>query len=104
MSAAPLIFLPGKHPKPRTPQIHPGRRTGKPHGTYVTDLAERALGIVLCTLCANKFEPRRYHYYRTKEFKILGRCDACKQHANEAQFFIHESLLGRKHGQCWTPK
>lgn len=84
---------------------HPGRNMGKPHGTWVTDMAEERQGIVLCSSCQHKFRPEQYHYYRTREFQIIGRCDACKQHHNQGNtFFIHESLLGRQHGQCWTPR
>ena len=84
---------------------HPGRNTGKPHGTWVTDMGEEHQGIVLCSSCQHKFNPAAYHYYRTREFQIIGRCDACKQHNSQGNtFFIHESLLGRRHGQCWTPR
>jgi hypothetical protein len=83
---------------------HPGRNMGKPHGTWVTDMGARHQSILLCQLCRHKFDPARYHYYKTREFKVQGRCDACKEHENNATFFIHESLLGRNHGQCWTPR
>jgi hypothetical protein len=83
---------------------HPGRSMGKPHGTYVTDTAERHLGVILCSACAHKFDPTKYHYYLTREFQIQGRCDGCREHTQGVNFFIHESLLGRKHGQCWWPR
>ena len=77
---------------------------GKPHGTFVTDEAERKIGVVLCSSCAHKFDPKKYHYYLTREFQIIGRCDACHEHAQGASFYIYEGLLGRKHGQCWWPR
>ena len=85
---------------------HPGRPYGKPHGTWVTDIAAGKQGVVLCSKCVHKFDPNQYNYYRTREFSILGRCDGCREFAQvgDATFFIHESLLGRKHGQCWTPR
>jgi len=81
-----------------------GRNVGKPHGTFVTDEAEQQLGVVLCWKCSHKFDPKKYHYYLTKEFNIQGRCDGCREHTQGANFYIYEGLLGRKHGQCWWPK
>lgn len=81
-----------------------GRNVGKPHGTFVTDEAERRLGILLCWKCRHRFEPAKYNYYLTREFKIQGRCDGCREHTQGVNFFIHESYLGRKHGQCWSPR
>lgn len=82
----------------------PGRSLGKPHGTFVTDIAERSQGIILCSSCVHKFNPNKYNYYLTKEFRIQGRCDACKEHTQGTNFFIHDSLIGQKHGQCWKPR
>jgi len=83
---------------------HAGRRSGKPHGTYVTDEAEKQKGVILCYKCSHKFNPKQYHYYLTREFKVQGRCDGCKEHTQDVSFYIYEGLLGRKHGQCWTPR
>jgi len=81
-----------------------GRNHGKPHGTFVTDEAEQQKGVILCWKCDHKFDPKKYRYYKTREFKIQGRCDGCKEHTQGANFYIFEGLLGRKHGQCWTPR
>ena len=85
---------------------HPGRPVMNPHGSWVTDKAEIKKGLLLCSKCSHKFDPKAYDYYRTREFLVHGPCDACKQYANttSATFFIHESFLGRNHGQCWTPQ
>jgi hypothetical protein len=83
---------------------HPGRKIGLPHGSYVTDIAERGQGVVLCSGCAHTFVPGRYGYYATREFRISGRCDGCKGLDHNSRFFIHEKFLGRMHGQCWTPR
>lgn len=85
---------------------HPGRPASRPHGGWITDIGEKKQCILLCSSCQHKFDPRQYSYYRTKEFSVHGRCDACKEYTPIAHttFFIHESLLGRKHGQCWMPR
>ena len=83
---------------------HPGRRMGLVHGSYITDMAENQQSILLCLGCQHRFDPKAYGYYRTKEFSIQGPCDACKDHAEDAIFFIHESLVGDRHGQCWEAK
>ncbi len=85
---------------------HPGRPVMNPHGSWVTDKAARRKGLLLCSQCSPKFDPKPYNYYRTREFLVHGPCDACKKYAptNSATFFIHESFLGKNHGQCWTPQ
>jgi hypothetical protein len=83
---------------------HPGRDYAKPHGTWITDMGELQKSILLCRGCAHKFDPKKYNYYRTREFRVLGKCDACREHDNEAVFFLHHSLVGQKHGQCWKPR
>ena len=83
---------------------HPGRRPGNAHGSWITDMGERKQSIFLCQGCQHKFNPHEYSYYRTKEFRVLGRCDACKTHEDNGTFFIHESLIGRKSPHCWTAR
>lgn len=84
---------------------HPGRPMGAVHGTWVTDIAELMQAVVLCTFCWKKFDPKRYGYYRTREFKIRGKCDACKQYESDAKLFVHEKSLGRgRHNTSWWPR
>jgi hypothetical protein len=111
MSEAPAIITPAEYYQHKLRQRasakrkeHPGRNMGKPHGTWVTDMGEEKQSIFLCQKCRHRFNPHKYHYYVTREFRVLGRCDACKEHENNGTFFIHESLLGQDHGQCWTPR
>ena len=99
-----IAHLKRERAKKQVRHEYPGRPMGQPHGTHVTDEAELKKCVILCEGCAHKFDPKKYHYYLTREFKIQGRCDGCKQHSQRARFFIHESSLGRKHGQCWTPR
>jgi hypothetical protein len=85
---------------------HPGRPMRRAAGGWVTDMAETQNGILLCPTCSPRFNPKQYGYYRTREFVVHGPCDGCKQYApmGQATFFIHESLLGQNHGQCWKPR
>ena len=107
----PPIVTPAEHERQKREregalqrQEFAGRDSGKPHGTFVTDEAERQMCILLCSGCTHKFDPAKYHYYLTREFRVQGRCDGCKEHSRGVSFYIYEGLLGRKHGQCWTPK
>ena len=110
--ASPQILIrkyPGKPTRRQQLKMleYPGRRSGTVPGSFVTDLAEQRAAIVLCSACQNKFNPMAYGFYRTREFRIQGNCDDCgefSQGLNAPTFFIHESALGRKHGQCWTPR
>lgn len=85
---------------------HPGRPARRAEGGWVTDMAECKSGILLCRKCSPKFDPERYHYYRTTEFLVHGPCDGCKSYSPPGQttFFIHQSFVGQKHGQCWKPR
>lgn len=111
MSAQPQIITPAEYHQQQQRRReatkrkeYRGRNVGKPHGTFVTDEAEQKLGVILCSGCSHKFDPVKYHYYLTREFRIQGRCDACREYTPGVNFYIHESLLGRKHGQCWWPR
>ena len=78
----------------------PGRKTGNPHGTWVTDLAELAKTIILCDTCCKKFNWKKYRYYKQREFPfVIGKCDACKTFGR-AQLFIHWSEVKK----CWATK
>lgn len=79
---------------------HPGRKVGKPHGTWVTDLAELCKTVILCDCCSHKFDRKKYRYYKQREFPfVLGKCDACKNFGR-AQLFIHESEVKK----CWAAR
>ncbi len=76
-----------------------GRKVGKPHGSFISDLAELQKSILLCDKCVGRFKNWRwYGYYRQREFPyVTGNCDACKERCN-GHFFIHESIVD----QCWV--
>jgi hypothetical protein len=58
---------------------HPGRRHGKPHGSYVIDLADLRKVVILCPACNSKFDWKRHHFRKEKEFPcVVSKCDACK--------------------------
>ena len=92
------------------PAEHPGRKFGKPHGTWIDDLSARAKAIMLCRGCAHRFAHARHRYYRDRKFPwVIARCDGCRQLDQQAVLYIHESVLaepdGRlRPGQCWTPR
>ena len=78
-----------------------GRRIGKPHGSYIDDLAALKKAIVLCDGCVRRFNHVKHGYYRQREFPFVrGSCDACKQHSERASLFIHEMHVKN----CWTTR
>lgn len=106
MSNAPLIYIPGSAPKPKTPS-ETRRAPGKPHGSYIAGLQEQRQTIWLCRLCAHKFDYKRHNYYRERYY-VIGKCDACHEQNLRNTLFVHESYLtgmGGKsqHGQSWIP-
>jgi len=110
MSTSPSILIRNNAKRPRGPVLAPLRAVGKPRGTYIMDLAGRRESIILCDACNHQFDHARAHYYKDRRFSPLtGICDACREHSQTAQFYIHESYLadpgGRvRSGQTWLPK
>ncbi|KPK68175.1 hypothetical protein AMJ82_08925 [candidate division TA06 bacterium SM23_40] len=97
--------------KPKNaPREHPGRRIGKPEGTYIMDLVALRKAILLCWRCQPRFNHKRANYYKDERFPyVVGRCDGCRRFmSHQAKLYIHESFLGDpggrlRAGQCWTP-
>lgn len=75
----------------RTPQEHEGRRRGKPHGSYVVDLADLRKVVVLCPLCNSKFDWKRHRFRKEKEFPyVVAKCDACKTQDAYCSMYVAE--------------
>ena len=86
--------------------VHPGRRT-TPHGyqsaaAWICDILDARKLILLCSVCATKFNFRKNHYRKmfradltakTSGYVSNGQCDACKQmtvNLGGGTAFIHE--------------
>lgn len=68
---------------------HPGRRHGKPHGSYVIDLADLRKVVILCPLCNSKFDWKRHRFRKEKEFPcVVSKCDACKTTDSYCSMYI----------------
>ena len=54
------------------------RRHGKPHGSYVIDLADLRKTVLLCPACNCRFDWKRHRFRKEKEFPYVNaKCDAC---------------------------
>jgi hypothetical protein len=70
---------------------HPGRKHGKPHGSFVIDLADLRKAVLLCSACASKFDYKRHRFRLETEFRYnLGNCDACKVFDSYCSMYIAE--------------
>ena len=95
----------------------PGRRTNPARGyqspaTWIDHLVQLRRGVILCTACRFKFNPKRYHYRRfyapqpkgTDPYATRGRCDDCKQDTNRVSgggtFFVPEEVYAQV---CFEP-
>lgn len=77
--------------KLRRPVEHDGRRHGKPHGSYVIDLADLRKVVVLCPLCNSKFDWKRHRFRKEKEFPyVVAKCDACKTQDSYCSMYVAE--------------
>ena len=63
--------------------LAPGRPVRRLAGGWVTDMAELEQCIMLCDLCAHKFDHRKYgyeiHAVLSYQPKAIGTCDGCKR-------------------------
>ena len=70
-----------------------GRPVGRPHGGWVTDLAELEKAIVLCELrCYKKFNPASVGYIEkqlvpTHDY-VISDCDGCKTVFTKCKLFV----------------
>ncbi len=79
----------------------PGRKKGKPVGSYVDDLAALHKAIVLCSGCRKGFHPKRHGYYQQRELPFVqGNCDACRAFSPNAFLFIY----GEDVHKCWVTR
>ena len=91
------------------PREHPGRKFGATAAGWVFDLVARRKVLILCWRCQPKFDHKRSRYYKDGRFPyVIGKCDGCREHVNQAKLYIHESFLGEPGGrtmagQVWTP-
>ena|SRR3990172_5620727 len=75
---------------------HPGRRMGKPHGSYVIDLADLRKVVILCPACNSKFDWKRHRFRKEKEFPyVVSKCDACKSTDAYCSMYIAEETYSR---------
>jgi hypothetical protein len=73
--------------------LHPGRKQGKPHGSFVIDLADLRKMVLLCPGCNNKFDYKRHKFRKEKEFpEVIGKCDACRTIDMYCSMYIAEEL------------
>lgn len=79
----------------------PGRKKGKPVGSYIDDLAALRKAIVLCDFCVKGFNAKHYRYHRQTEYPyVRGNCDACRRHSDRASLFMPEENVPK----CWVTR
>lgn len=70
---------------------HTGRKHGKPHGSYIVDLADLRKVVLLCPICNSKFDYKRHRFRRENEFRyVIANCDACKTLDTHCSMYIAE--------------
>lgn len=70
-------------------KLDPGRKNGKPVGTYLSDLISLRKIILLCPSCQHPF---RYwdHGYRREEMLCVSKCDACRESGDNIRTYVPE--------------
>ncbi len=87
-----------KDPKSFTKTEHLGRSSevkGRKYpiaGTWVDNLAQQGKMVMLCPLCKNKFNPKRYNYIQwSKMWLAVANCDGCSQLDRHIHAYIPEA-------------
>lgn len=58
----------------------PGRKKGKPSGSYIDDLVALKKAVILCDGCVRKFSAERAGYERPARFStVRAKCDDCRE-------------------------
>ena len=69
------------------------RRHGKPHGSYVVDLADLRKTVLLSPACNHKFDWKRHRFRKEKEFPcVMAKCDACLIQDAYCSMYIADEL------------
>jgi len=74
----------------------PGRKRGQVKGSYLDDLMALQKAILLCRGCAPQLAivAKKYHYFKDPKFPVVrASCDVCKEHDEQAQLYLHETLI-----------
>lgn len=58
----------------------PGRKRGKPSGSYIDDLVALKKAVILCSGCLHKFNAKKVGYKKPERFSVVrGKCDDCRE-------------------------
>ena len=67
----------------------PGRRKGKPSGSYIDELVSLKKAVILCSNCLHKFNAKKAAYEKPMRFSVVrGKCDDCREF-NFGTLFLH---------------
>lgn len=70
-------------------QEDPGRKKGKPSGSYIDDLVALKKAVILCDLCVRKFNAKKAGYEKPSRFStVRGKCDDCRE-MGFGTLFVH---------------
>ena len=69
------------------------RRHGKPHGSYVVDLADLRKTVLLCPACNHKVDWKPHPFLNHKEFPcVMAKCDACLVQDAYCSMYVAEEI------------
>jgi hypothetical protein len=58
----------------------PGRKKGKPSGSYIDDLVALKKAVILCDSCLHKFNAERAKYEKPARYStVRAKCDDCRE-------------------------
>lgn len=72
-------------------KLDPGRKRGKPVGTYMSDLVAMRKIVLLCPSCQVPFDKEYWnHGYRREDMLCVSKCDACRKPGDNIRTYVPE--------------
>ena len=74
-------------------QEDPGRKKGKPSGSYIDDLVSLKKAVILCDGCLHKFNAERSGYKKPSKYSVVrAKCDDCREFGF-GTLFLHAGTM-----------
>ncbi len=74
-------------------QEDPGRKKGKPSGSYIDDLTALKKAVILCDACVKRFNAKKAGYEKPARFStVRAKCDDCREMGFGTLFMARDTL------------
>jgi len=91
-----LQLVPWRDERPLSELEDKGRPARTLAGSHIADLVHLRKGIMLCSTCLPKWNPKSVGYITAPTVPMCGgRCDGCKENGMDRRMFLHHQHMPR---------